>query len=457
MRSKTPGPLLATTAHATDSNRAPGAPTLGEWASGILLFGMLFVPTTYQSLKLPVLSIALLGAITSRGGVRFNRTGAVVVLGLAAYGTMQALHGAWNANPGAYSQSTVYTLWPIVFLVLASQVQFIQHLRRLFRVCIIGAAAIGAYGSLYILSQTGVIPASGLATAINQGQGIVYSRGILQFSLTTLSSLLFLVPFLITLILTWPRGTPYPINRWVIYFSLISTIALVILSGRRALLLVFALSPILAVMLEPRLRRRIRRLIAPIIVVAVVGYVIVLALHLDLQANLSWTVLKSDSQGPDANARSMQLAALLQGWSNEPIFGSGLGGVAPGAIRNLDTPWAYELAYVALLFHVGLSGVILYGGAIGGSFAKALRESRKVVGLREWSVPLLVGLTCFLIGNITNPYLEKFDSLWVLFIPLMLLQVWKRLPPSGVPSAVELEHPNHNALPLNSGHREDRP
>lgn len=36
-------------------------------------------------------------------------------------------------------------------------------------------------------------------------------------------------------------------------------------------------------------------------------------------------------------------------------------------------------------------------------------------------LPLLVGLTCFLIANATNPYLLKFDYMWVIFLPLAII------------------------------------
>jgi hypothetical protein len=36
-------------------------------------------------------------------------------------------------------------------------------------------------------------------------------------------------------------------------------------------------------------------------------------------------------------------------------------------------------------------------------------------------LPVLAGMTCFLIANATNPYLGKFDCLWVIFLPIALI------------------------------------
>jgi len=37
---------------------------------------------------------------------------------------------------------------------------------------------------------------------------------------------------------------------------------------------------------------------------------------------------------------------------------------------------------------------------------------------------VLVGTTCFLLVNATNPYLWKFDSYWVIFMPVALINAW---------------------------------
>jgi hypothetical protein len=38
-------------------------------------------------------------------------------------------------------------------------------------------------------------------------------------------------------------------------------------------------------------------------------------------------------------------------------------------------------------------------------------------------VATLTGMTTFLIANATNPYLEKFDCLWTVFLPLAVVNV----------------------------------
>ena len=44
--------------------------------------------------------------------------------------------------------------------------------------------------------------------------------------------------------------------------------------------------------------------------------------------------------------------------------------------------------------------------------------------LSLYMFPILVGTTCFLIGNATNPYLAKFDYIWVIFLPVTVINLW---------------------------------
>jgi hypothetical protein len=45
-----------------------------------------------------------------------------------------------------------------------------------------------------------------------------------------------------------------------------------------------------------------------------------------------------------------------------------------------------------------------------------------VISVSWHSGDLLVVL--YLIGNATNPYLEKFDYIWVIFLPVALINFW---------------------------------
>jgi len=122
-----------------------------------------------------------------------------------------------------------------------------------------------------------------------------------------------------------------------------------------------------------------------------------------------------------ATARSNQLVALMTEWANSPLLGAGHGASAAGSVRSVDQPWAYELSYAALLFHTGLVGFIAYASAVVWLYAEGIRVIRDGGARASYMLAVLVGLTCFLIGDATNPYLEKYDLMWVIFLPVALI------------------------------------
>lgn len=387
----------------------------------MLFFLMLFVPTTYQPVKLVLLLICLVAIIAAKPSIRVQASFARTTVFLASIGAAEILYGQIRGNMGAFQQATVWVLWPLIFLLLSSTISTQQHLRSLFRVMVAASIAIGLYGCLYLLTLTGTIPGGLYFGSIDQGQSIFYDGGVLSISLYSFSSLLFLVPFLIAIAITWPREMRPVVPRYWIYLAIVLNVALVVLSGRRALLLGFALTPIILIIATRVSRARLVKFVVPSIALCGAAVVAVNALHIDLPATL--TYLTTGYKAPGDQARQIEFQSLMNGWREHPIFGAGLGAVADGPVRSIETPWAYELSYVALLFDIGIVGVLIYGTVIGTIIRRTAVVARARVELRPWTIPVLVGMASSLVGNATNPYLLKFDSMWIWFLPVALLNV----------------------------------
>jgi O-antigen ligase len=131
-----------------------------------------------------------------------------------------------------------------------------------------------------------------------------------------------------------------------------------------------------------------------------------------------------DSSNLSASARAEQFYALLHGWMDNPLIGSGHGAAAQGSVRSEEQAWAYELSYLALLFQIGLIGSLIYLSALLWTFIKSIRVVRTIPKSAAMILPPLVGLTCLLIANATNPYLAKFDYLWTIFLPVGILNAY---------------------------------
>jgi hypothetical protein len=137
-----------------------------------------------------------------------------------------------------------------------------------------------------------------------------------------------------------------------------------------------------------------------------------------------WSVFTTGFQfgsDPVALSRAQQFDALIRGWLTSPLLGSGHGAAAPDMVRSLEMPWAYELTYAALLYHTGLVGAFFYAGGIFWIYLQAVSIIRAGTALAPLTVAVLTGTTTFLIAAATNPYLERYDALWVIFLPLAII------------------------------------
>jgi hypothetical protein len=406
----------------------------GVEATGFAVFFlMLFVPTSYRSIKAALLALLLL-ALAAR--ILIERRAALhpqVAFGCLLFSVLGAvfvLRGYLASAPGALRVSGVYVIWPWINALLITGLADEARLWRLARLLVWTTLAICLYCASFILWAAGWLPPV-LYVPLKQGQVIAFYDGFMEFGIRSLASLLFLIPFVTGALLTWPRrGT---VARATLWLALASGLVIGLLSGRRALQLVLALGlPAALIIRQPLpgdLRTRVawgmRRSFAG---AAVAGLVAVLILRLAFGIDLGalWAVFRTGfafSSDPVAATRALQFDALIQGWLSSPLLGSGHGAPAPGLSRSAEMPWAYELSYVALLYHTGMIGMLLYGLGVAWIYVQGCRIIRRGTSLAPLMVATLTGTTTFLIANATNPYLEKFDCLWTMFLPVALINV----------------------------------
>lgn len=420
---------------------------LGWWSwanpAYILFFLMLFTPTAYPELKgafLGIVAFIVLAACVWQGprSYRLHRSIVLWTLLLAGTGTAFSVHGLVNGAPGAIPMLTVYLLWPIVYCFLIGALTKWEHIEALLRVMNLGLISVSAYSAIFILNNVGVWPDS-LYVELDQGQAIGFYEGFIQFNLYSVASLIFLTPFFVAALMN-SRASGFPVRMVWLTISVTMGSIVSILSGRKALWVVLIITPFLVWLFkkfQPTLpNRRTASAWVPLSVVWVLmvvgtGYFFTAVdVTFDIENILGEILGGFDftgaaggvqgSGGAGGIERGEQLPALIEGWLNSPIFGNGLGAHA-SVIRSDVQPWAYELAYIAMLFHTGIVGVAIIASMLAWIYWRGLRILKEGGKLSAIMSPTLVGLTCFLIANATNPYLFKFDYMWVLFWPLALI------------------------------------
>ncbi|MEQ6341785.1 MAG: O-antigen ligase family protein [Gammaproteobacteria bacterium] len=404
------------------------------WMGMALFFSMLFVPTTYQSIKAGVLAVLLSAIVVGwqRGSnFKLHRSIAGWTLIFVTTSAVFMVVGAVGAAPGALRVGTVYVLWPLVFTMLIGGLISEISIRKLIAVLIWAGIAIGIYGATYFGHVLGWLP-NALYIEIDQGQGIGLYEGYVEYNMYSISTLLFLVPFLFAALVHWRKLGATIVARYWLWLAFLLCLGLAFASGRRALWLILLIAPVVYWILSwlsvssvdsrAATTSRIPALLLLVIVIAAVLWYLQIKLDLDLSAMAEQLFSAFDFSGErSASLRAEQAQALFSEWQNRPLLGYGHGAAARGSLRSYEFPWAYELSYLALLFHTGLLGTLVYASCVVWVYWQGLKVARHSLAYGYLMIPILVGTTCFLIGNATNPYLEKFDFMWVIFLPLAII------------------------------------
>ena len=358
---------------------------------------------------------------------------------LAGIGASFVLLGGVSGTSGeAILQSIqIYVAWPLAYLVLVSPASELRTLFALNRVAVLSALAIGAYGLTYVLAQLNFIPNWQVLTWLSFGlrEGIGLHGQHTEIDSIGINSLAFLVPFVIGLLAFAYDGVAVKVPRSWLWAATVLDLAVILLSGRRALfVVVIAAVPVATVIAASpaKGRSRMGRSIG-IAIFAAIGLIVlgqfISLLYPKFAFSGAWRFLAEGfeltSSSPDyaARVRAEEFASLIDGFAQAPLFGHGLGTSAE-VIRSSKSPWSYELSYAALLFHVGLVGVLIYLSAVLWIYRSALRIIRANAELRWLMWSILLGMTGMLIANATNPYLDRFDGLWALFWPLSVVNYW---------------------------------
>jgi hypothetical protein len=401
-----------------------------SWKTLIIFFVFsLIIPSAFQAERGIFLAIFILGSIVTLNvtNIKYNK----VILGLFLVNITASffyiLVGLFNNSPGVLKVSTVYFVWPILFLYFVGFFKDIKVVHYFSYGIIIS----GILSSLLIINN--ILNTFGYLSITNNtvyealGFSVFWEGGFTKISSTNLVTVFCVYIFTLS-ILFLPkniRAIIYP-NTKLITLTMVLCAVLLFLSGRRAFWLVGILSPVIILLVYylSSVKVNIRRYLFFISIVLVISVFLFAYLAFDNDRFLQEfsSIFVFDDPGAESNLlRKEQYDALIQGWKTSPIWGSGLGSVAAGSIRDPIAPWNYELSYIALLFQTGIIGVIIYTFSICWIVFKSMQLSRKSGHNAVLLLPFICTLICFLLANATNPYLAKFDYLWVIFLPIGIM------------------------------------
>lgn len=415
---------------------------LGESLILVFFLLMLVFPSVLQLERGILLALICFGAIAIlfRSPERWRVAKPVLacLLICISFSIFGIAIGLINSTPGAISVGTVYVLWPLIFVFFMGFSSRIETYIRLQKTLIIGIAIATVSGLLLVLSNYfGFISVfiNPYFDLLDSGVGLYDNR--IEAKLLSMGLVIYGIPFLVTLIVNIARENSWGAStRWMLFSIVILSLSVIymVVSGRRAFLIIGLLSIPLSILVLKLSNTGHSFSYKSILKFSLLSIILFLLGMLagkfifDLDYEKIWIDLIEgfnfdDSSNISAYRRTVQFEALIAGWLDSPIIGAGHGAAAWDKIGEQRQAWAYELQYIALLFQVGILGLTIYSLAVIWLMYQMIRLSKIYSDLATLITPSLTGLICFLIANATNPYLSKFDFLWVIFIPVGLVNI----------------------------------
>lgn len=402
------------------------------YRSSVLVFFlfMLLLPTAYQMERGIFLAALILGATIYALTGRWQISQAIMLwlFGTVAAGLAFMWNGMLQGAPGALRLGTIHVIWPLLyvfFIGLLTKVETLIIFHKTILFGILGSAVMG-----FLLIASTIIGYGGedlLEWFKSQDADAGFYDGFTAYRLPNIATLIYGIGFVLGLVAI-QKGNRWCTYGWTVIAWITLTVMLVaiILSGRRAAWLVVLVIPVIVFSLMVISGQRFRiRYWLPLFLLAALSF---LSMHVYLELHASAIIWKFKSAFDNtmeeaASIRHVQIDVLMAEWADRPIFGHGLG-AGSEIVQSADQPWAYELSYLALLFQTGLIGILIYGGGVLWIFWKGVLIVRRLPESATVMLPLLSGLAGFLIANATNPYLAKFDYLWVIFLPIAAINVY---------------------------------
>lgn len=411
---------------------------LGRRLVGFFFLLMLVIPTTLQVERAMLLFILCMGSIQilikSPGKWSISTALLYWLLACVTYSIFSITWGLLNGAQGAIPVSTVYVVWPILYVYFIGFGKTIESYVGLIKILLTGIFLAALSGILLVASSFySILSIFDPYFKLMSGSLGLYENSI-AFTLSNMAVVIYGLPFLIGFLMLGGR-TSYRFSReWKIFciVSLLASFFVMFISGRKAFVVVGLIAMPLNLMFmriagvaNLKMKSGAKIIGISLIFVAIAALIASMTLALNF-SELYYDFISgfdfNNSDNISAWRRAEQFRALMSEWKNSPVIGFGQGSSAHSAPGDV-MPWAYELQYVALLFQTGILGVLVYGSAVGWLMYQMMKLSRKYVDLAILMIPALTGLVCFLIANATNPYLNKFDYLWTLFLPVGLVNI----------------------------------
>jgi hypothetical protein len=383
----------------------------------LTMVSVLVIPRSYAILKIGLILLTAASFLLTNFRSLLLKSPVPIVLAfsIAGYGIIWSLVGLSNGSDvqAIYDSLRLYVFWSFCWAFLSYCILLGGGFRLLHQSFLISAfliCFISIFGVIDTWLAWDIISLS-IRDDLKLFVGI--HNGYIQLTSHNIGSVFFLVNYFYFILISKQSSEKQTINV-LAYFLLI---IVAIISGRRALWLTTALIHFLGIFLSLVYPRLFRRKFINRFVIISAGFFTILFYYLAVFTDYSLinTIEHIVSVFSNDDERTLQAPYLIEGFINNPWFGSGFGGEA-GYQRSENAPWLYEMTYHQLAFNVGLIGLLiasLFAGFILVKSLSALRQNSDY----HYILAIHFGCLAFAIACYSNPYLGSFDFMiyiWIL-------------------------------------------
>ena len=376
-------------------------------ASILVLTMMTFIANLYA---LKVFILFLLIIVLKRCPI--SRPVFILCSSLCITTILQVIVGVFRQTAYPLATVTVGLIWPVLSLLIAIPLLRSDNKFRSFtKILFVGHSFLVIYDLLYAASVIWHFYMPNIEPTVEipfSFYGFTSRMNFDNLNVLTFTSPVFLFLFFIKY--------DFKVNRMIQVVILFLDFTLLILCGRRSLMLIFILSPLVALLFGNLVQKEIRSKIYKYIIVIISVVLLILAYLYSLNSDNFMGYVDTFTKAFDSNQepiKYMQMQSLLDVFYDNPIWGSGGGAMIWDPYRKVYM-YRVELMYFLQLANGGIVVFFFYSISIFGTLLVGLYYARKYKDLLF--ISFLIGYFFILIANGTNPVLCSFDLMLPLYI-----------------------------------------
>jgi hypothetical protein len=357
-------------------------------------------------------------------------------------------------NPGAISVTKMQVLYIIIYMFLIMTINNISIIRHVHKIILFSTLFLLGYHIVAFLNVIGIWPdwlfleISGKESTFDMSKEAMIRTGRLEVETSSLPSFLFLYPYMLTYLFVTKEK-----NITIYWIALLGCSIFMLISSVRILLVIYLLFSFLIIiflkfnkgfyniLVMKKWIKSLAILLLSMVVIfellnlSVISYgwhIVRVFLPLELERVVEGGNTVSDYNKATIipNRRYESAVILYNNWLDKPFFGHGSGAVGyrsngvPYMRGDINHTWAYELIYSQYLFNWGLVGFLSYALGLFIIYKTLLKIFYLDPMFAPYAISILFGSLGFMVGTASNPYLIRYDSYYVIFLPIAVVNLW---------------------------------